>query len=69
MINYEHHIRNALERLNDPDTGMRLRVYRSAMQAFENKFGSGENTEETDEQRGFLAEAIQLIEAEYTAKQ
>lgn len=67
MINYERHIRNALERLNSPDTGMRLRVYRSAMQAFENKFGSAENTEETDEQRGFLADAIQLIEAEYAA--
>lgn len=64
MINYERHIRNALSRLDTPDTGLRLRVYRSAMQAFENKFGS-DTTGETGEQRNLLADAIQLIEAEY----
>ncbi|PCI05574.1 MAG: hypothetical protein COB78_02975 [Hyphomicrobiales bacterium] len=64
MINYERHIRNALGRLSTPDTGMRLRVYRSAMQAFENKFGS-DTTGETGDQRTLLADAIQMIEAEY----
>ncbi|MBL4726856.1 MAG: hypothetical protein JKY83_09340 [Rhizobiaceae bacterium] len=50
--------------MDTPDTGLRLRVYRSAMQAFENKFGS-DTTGETGEQRNLLADAIQLIEAEY----
>lgn len=67
MINYERHIKNALDRLGKPDTGMRLRVYRSAMQAFENKFGS-DTTGETGEQRGLLSAAIQSIEAEYRAE-
>lgn len=67
MINYERHIRNALEQLETPNTGLRLRVYRSALQAFENKFGSN-TTNETAEQRNVLATAIQSIEAEYSAK-
>jgi len=63
-INYERMIRNALGQMTAPDTGLRLRVYRSAMDAFEKKFGESD-PEALKIHRGLLGEAIQKIEADY----
>lgn len=66
MIDYNRLIKNALARMETPDTDTRLRVYQSAMQAFENKFPK-DDAVNFNERRNHLARTIQMIEAEHTA--
>lgn len=67
MIDYERPIKNALARLNNPDGSQRMQVYRSAMQAFENRLGNIDPAFLT-ERKNLLANTIQMIEMEYTAR-
>ena len=67
MIDYERPIKNALARLNTPDGSQRMQVYRSAMQAFENRLGN-EDPAFLAERKNLLANTIQKIEMEYVAR-